>query len=241
MALPAQYLGQDASVGEEEERSLGAVSSLSSENDDETTVPNGTTMDWYAVLQRTAQQRLKDLHGGGGLKGGESLVAEAHRRREAATPVIVAVVRPSREKEAATFEWTSGEGGGPAVDVRLGPGRLGAAWRRTFSVFAGVGLQGCGGPSGDATHSDAADALVDPLVAALCPGLGGALDGSLARGAATTVLAVGSAARNFCTCITLAVWSCPAKIFFGSSSKSFWLARSALNTSGNCSLYAVRI
>ena len=62
MALPAQYLGQDASVGEEEERSLGAVSSLSSENDDETTVPNGTTMDWYAVLQRTAQQRLKDQH-----------------------------------------------------------------------------------------------------------------------------------------------------------------------------------
>ena len=183
--IPSEYL-EDVS----DERSLGAVSSLSSE-DDVTTVEHNS-LDWYAVVQRSAKQRLQDLHKN---KASAPAAQNAALRREAATPTIVTVVRPSKETGAAKSEWTTGAA--TTLDVALGPGRLGASWRRTFPVAFGVGVGGGSGPDAgklDAASSSGCEALVAPLVAALCPGLSGALDGSLPRGAATTVLAVGSAA-----------------------------------------------
>ncbi|KAH8071453.1 hypothetical protein JL721_4432 [Aureococcus anophagefferens] len=182
--IPSEYL-EDVS----DERSLGAVSSLSSE-DDVTTVEHNS-LDWYAVVQRTAKQRLQDLHKH---KASAPAAQNAALRREAATPTIVTVVRPSKESGAAKSEWKTETS--TTLDVALGPGRLGASWRRTFPVAFGVGVGGGTGPDGklDAASSSGCEALVAPLVAALCPGLSGALDGSLPRGAATTVLAVGSAA-----------------------------------------------
>ena len=132
--IPSEYL-EDVS----DERSLGAVSSLSSE-DDVTTVEHNS-LDWYAVVQRTAKQRLQDLHKN---KASAPAAQNAALRREAATPTIVTVVRPSKETGAAKSEWTTGAT--TALDVALGPGRLGASWRRTFPVAFGVGVGGGTGP-----------------------------------------------------------------------------------------------
>ncbi|KAH8078842.1 hypothetical protein JL720_9592 [Aureococcus anophagefferens] len=91
--IPSEYL-EDVS----DERSLGAVSSLSSE-DDVTTVEHNS-LDWYAVVQRTAKQRLQDLH----KHKASAPAAQNAALRRGATPTIATVVRPSKNQRAKS-EW----------------------------------------------------------------------------------------------------------------------------------------
>ena len=99
--------------------SLGAVSSLSSEDLDAPAVPS-RDLDWHAVVRRTAQKHIRS--GGAGGPASPRRVDDA-ARREAAAPSVVHVVLEGASDVARAFK----QG---ALLLDTPPGRLGSSWTR---------------------------------------------------------------------------------------------------------------